>query len=87
MAGVREYDFAGLFEILDQLNAVVRSAQQFSERGLAVLQRLDTHVVAVELEQVEAEQLHFPIMPPGVQPVEVAEAIFLEDDALTVEHE
>ncbi len=87
-AGVFEYGGAvrGL-DMLDELDAGMRAAQQAGERRLASHERIPAQIGPVELKQIEAEQLHLPIVPPRMQPVEVADAVLAENHALAVDDE
>ncbi len=50
-------------------------AWHLGERSLAPLQRPGPHVQALQLQEVEAEELHVVVVMPGVQPVEIAHAL------------
>jgi hypothetical protein len=82
-----EADVAGLGQPLDYLDALARSPQEPRQRELAPLERLGPEVHPVELEQVEAEQLHLPIVARGMQPIEVANPSVAQDHALAVQYE
>jgi hypothetical protein len=65
----------------------VRPAQQLGQHPLALLQRLKAQVGAVDLQEIEGQELDLVVVPPRVQAVEIAPAVGPHDRALAVDRE
>ena len=61
--------------------------QQTGQVGLAHGQRQLPQIVTIKRENIEGVQLHFVVMPAGMQPIEIGDAIDSEQDRLAVDHE
>ena len=60
---------------------------QLGKTRFAVEQRPPSHLVAVELEQVESHKRDFPIVLLGMDQVEARHAVLVVDDAFAVEQD
>jgi len=85
LAGVAEDGRAVAFDMIIEPDAVSSLGQDRCERGLADLERVTAQVVAVQFDQVEGVQEHFPIMLAVADTLERCEPVVIARDGFPID--